>query len=190
MKLLIKIYFEEINPYDLLLIVDDLYSNVVDKDSTTIYIMINNSDFTFEYDFCYINETNIPKVINYNLDNLEWDIILPIFKPCITTTYGFDLKIKEIYKKKFPKFDGVLWLNDGVQKDINIYPVIGRKYYEKTGFIYNSIYKKKNFENEFTEIMKFSVKYYFVKDIYFKSLMMKSDDDNIYNMRKKFNFLK
>jgi hypothetical protein len=187
MKLLIKIYLDAINPHDLMRILDLLNTNITDKD-TKIYLMSNIPVTDFKpYNFCYLNETNIPKMINYNLDNLDWDIVIPIFRPIVTFT-GFEVEIKKIYEEKFPKLDGVLQLNDGIKNMFNIFPVIGKNYYQKFGYIYNPNYKKTKFETEFHEIMKLTNKSFFVEKVYFKLLNIKSDDDNIYELRKKFNF--
>lgn len=181
-------YLEDMNPYDSISILNDLNSNIADKDNTKIYFMSQN-DFDFSpHTFSYFEERNMAKMINYNLDQLDWDIFLPILRPCITTTKGFDVFIKEIYKQKFPNLDGVLWLNDNMQTEINTIPVIGKRYYDNFGYIYNPAYAKKNFELEFTEVMKLTKQYFYVDNIYFKYLKIKLDDDHIYNMRKKFNF--
>ena len=193
MKLLIKIFLPALNKYDLMPILDDLARNITDKDTTKMHIMLNISDFNVDrYDYSYLNENNVTKMINYKLNELDWDIILPIFRPCIATMNGFDTLIKDIYKKAFPDFDGVLWLNNDIdekeeKEEINRYPVIGRKYYKNFRYVYNSIYNE-NFEKEFTEVSKLKNKSHFVKDTFFKILNMKSDDDHIYDLRKKFNF--
>lgn len=180
MKLLIKIYLDDINPYDLIQLLDMINSTISDKDNTKIYLMTNDSSFDFApYDYFYSSETSIPKMINMNLDTIDWDIVLPIFNPVIAAK-GFD-SITKIYQNKFPNLDGVLLLNDQ-------HPIIGKKYYEKFGYVYNPVYKKKNFEEEFFDILKQSDNIYFYDKTYFKNLDLKSDDDKIYEMRKKFNF--
>lgn len=183
MKLLIKTYFENINSYNIMNILDLLNSNM--KDS---HICItSNIDFNFEpYKYYYFNDTSIPNMINYKLSELHWDILLPIYKPIVSLP-NFDIDIKNIYNQYFPNLDGVLWLNDGVQKEINTLPIIGRKYYDKFGYIYNPIYKT-NFEKEFTDVSNILNKSKFIDKIYLKELNIKSDDDNIYELRKKFNF--
>jgi hypothetical protein len=189
MKLLIKIYIREMNPYDLLQILGALESVVCEKDNTKIVIMTNDSTFDFDhYEYYYSSDTNIQKMINYKLDELEWDIILPIFRPFIATR-NFDSIIKKLYEEYFKNLDGVLWVNDNVQHEVATFPIIGRKYYEKFGYVFNSIYNKKNFEEEFTEILKLNKKYhYYDKTTMFKILPLKLDDDNIFDFRKKINF--
>lgn len=187
MKLLIKVYFPNVNPYDLMTILEIINSNIVDKENTKICIMTDRDDFDFEpYSFYYLNES-IPKMINYKLSELKWDIVMPIIRPSITNR-GFDNFIKKNYNENFPNLDGVLWLNDNNQTDINTYPVIGRKYYEHFSYIYNPVYNKTNFEKEFTDVLKIKNTYHFVNKICIKPIIMKLDDDNIYELRKKINF--
>lgn len=181
MKLLVKICIDNVNFYDLEQIVNALNSSVSDN-NTKIVITTNDEKVKFDlFEINYLKEINIPKLINYNLENLEWDILLPITKPLILSK-GFDSNIKPQYK--FEDLDGVLLLNF----DNNVLPVIGRKYYENFGYIYNPVYKRKNFENEFYEVLKINKKSISTNNIRFKFIELKSDDDNIYDLRKKINF--
>jgi hypothetical protein len=189
MKLLIKIFIREMNPYDICQILGALNSVIEDKNNTKIILMTNDSTFDFEpYEYYYLPEYNIQKMINYKLDEFEWDIVLPLFRPIIATK-NFDTLIKNLYKQKFENLDGVLWINDDIQSDLAILAIVGRRYYEKFGYIYNPVYFKKNFEEEFTEILKINKKYYYYdKTTIFKILPLKLDDDNIFDFRKKINF--
>lgn len=164
MKLLIKIY------PDSNLSLEDFNNKISNKSKTKI---------------SFVNELNSIPRIPINDDG--WDIIIPIYKPFIPVQ-DFDDKIGEIYKEKFPNIDGVLWLNDGEQKDICSIPVIGKNYYKEFGYIYNPSYEKYNFDKEFTDVLKLKEKYYFVEDILFEKKNIISDDDYIYNFRKKLNF--
>lgn len=188
MKFLIKIYLDNINPYDIMQILDVINSNIINRNDTKIQLMTNDSSFDFKpYDYCYLKENTVPKMINHNLSENEWDIILPIIHASIINN-GFDQKIINIYNSKFSDLNGVIWLNDNTQKTINTFPIIGRKYYENIGHIYNPVYYKKNYEEEFTEVMKMKNNYHYVDNTLIKMLTLKNDDDNIYELRKKFNF--
>jgi hypothetical protein len=188
MNFLIKIFLPDTNPYNISMLLDDLNTNIVDKDFTKIHLMLNDPNFEFDIcDFTYLNCDNTVTMINHNLDQLDWDIVLPIFRNCIATTNGFDSHIKDIYLENFPNLDGCLWLDSNC-KDINMFPIIGRKYYEKFNYIYNPIYTKRNFEKEFSEVLKLTNQYFFVEEKYFREIKIELDDDNIYQLRKKVNF--
>ncbi len=53
----------------------------------------------------------------------------------------------------YPDTDGVLWFNDGFQKDrLNTLSILGKKYYDRFGYIYHPSYKSLWCDNEFTEV--------------------------------------
>ena len=179
MKLLLKIYWNNINPYDLLQILDVINSKITDKENIKIYLMTNELTFDFEpYEYFYSSETSIPKMINMNLDIIDWDIVLPIYKIAVVANLD---KVVNRYSELFPDLDGVLLLNDA-------HPVIGRKYYEKFGYVYNPVYKYKHFDDEFMKVFRKLEKFNFLDGVPFKLLELKSDDDNIYEMRERLNF--
>jgi hypothetical protein len=188
MNLLLKIYLETLNLYDIDQMIKIINATISNKKSTKLILMLNNKyDKIDLVDSYFLQDKSISKIINYKLDDLEWDIFLPITIPSITK-HNFDNNIIKIYKKKYPDLDGVLWLNDDTQNELNTYPVIGRKYYDKFGYIYNPSYNNKNYDKEFTEVLKLSNKFTYVNDIFIKPLDIKSDDDKIYELRKKYNF--
>lgn len=184
MKLLIKIYIDNMNFYDLEQIVGSLNSSIFEK-NTKIVIMTNDEKVKFDlFEVNYLNEINIPKIINYNLDKLDWDILLPITSPIIISK-GFDSLIKKYYESKFHALNGILELNNDNNDSLH---VIGKTIYKEFGYVYNPVYKRKNYEKELIDISKLKNRYHSINTIKFKIIEFKTDDDNIYEMRKKFNF--
>ena len=82
----------------------------------------------------------------------------------------------------FFNLDGVLL----IKNEQDTLPLIGRKYYENFGYVYNPVYNKNHFEDEFNEVLKLKNKSHTINDIKFKILSLKSDDENIYEFRKNF----
>jgi hypothetical protein len=188
MNLLIKLYLKDLNPYDILQILGALNSAIEDKETTKIQLVTNDSTFDFEgYDYLYTTETNTPKSINLKLSETDWDIILPIFRPSIAV-HNFDSVIKKIYQESFSNLDGVLWFTDNLQKELATFAVIGREYYNNFGYIYNPIYTNYKFEDEFTEVLKINNKYKYQECVLFKMIPILSDDEKIFEFRKKLNF--
>ena len=189
MKLLVKIFLENLNKYDLDQIVNIVKMTKSNKD-TEVHIVTDNI-YLGENIFCYnLNTKSIPEIINYRIDKSRWDILLLITKPSLTVS-GFDNLITETYKNIFPNLDGVLSLNNGTKhhNDNTIeFPVIGRNYYNKFNYIYNPSYYRKNYDLEFYEIVKQKEKLHFIEDVYLKPVLLKCEDDNIYDMRIKYNF--
>jgi len=187
MKLLIKIYLEDINIHDLKQILTAINYSITDKKNTFISIISNNENINDIPYGIYLKSINTPELINHKLTDFIWDIVLPITKPVIMNR-NFDNIIKNKYKEKFPKFDGVLWIDNGEKSDINEFPVIGRNYYKDFGYIYNPIYYKRNYKEELSDVLKINGRYFLYNVKLFQSLKMTQEDDNIYNLRKNVNF--
>lgn len=66
----------------------------------------------------------------------EWDIILLASDDMVPVKKGWDEVIRNDMEKSYPDLDGVLYYPDGYQK-LNTMPIMGRKYYERFGYIYD-----------------------------------------------------
>ncbi len=66
---------------------------------------------------------------------------------------GYDSTIVDDMKKFFPNTDGVLWYNDGYQgQNLNTLCILGKKYYDRFGYIYHPSYITLYCDNEFTKV--------------------------------------
>ena len=106
----------------------------------------------------------------------------------------------------YPNTDGVLWFNDGFQKDkLNTLCILGKKYYERFNYIYYPEYKSTWCDNEFMSVANI-----LGKQTYFDEVIIKHEhpdwgyginddihnanhknlnfDRNLYNKRKLINF--
>lgn len=83
--------------------------------------------------------------------NVDWDILVLLSDDMIPIYKGFDNLIREKFNEYYPNFDGVTWFNDGHQKNrLNTLCILGKKYYERFGYIYNPEYKSLFCDDEFT----------------------------------------
>lgn len=103
--------------------------------------------------------------VNRDLDkiNYEWDIVLLASDDMIPMVNGYDNIIRNDMVENFKDLDGVLWYNDGHQQDkLNTLSILGKKYYERFGYIYYPEYKSGYCDNEFTKVSKIlnKVKYF------------------------------
>lgn len=102
--------------------------------------------------------------VNRDMDKAgEWDVLLLLSDDMHVLESKYDKIICDAMAEHFPDTDGVLWFNDGFTKDkLNTLVIIGRKYYERFGFIYNPVYKSLFSDNEFTDISRMlgKVKYF------------------------------
>ena len=101
---------------------------------------------------------NYSKVEAYNADMNkynDWDIVLVVSDDMVPVTQGYDIIIATTMQKYFPDYDGILNFHDGhVMDALNTYPVIGRTYFNRFGFIYNPVYKALFCDSELTYISR------------------------------------
>ena len=81
-----------------------------------------------------------------------FDILLLASDDMVPQVKGYDTIIRKKMQEHFPDTDGVLWFNDGyLRNKLNTLCILGRKYYQRFGYIYNPIYKTIYCDNEFTD---------------------------------------
>jgi hypothetical protein len=80
----------------------------------------------------------------------EWDIILLASDDMVPKVKGYDNIIRNKMKEFYPDTDGILWFNDGHQGTrLNTLSILGNKYYNRFGYIYQPEYKSVWCDNEF-----------------------------------------
>jgi hypothetical protein len=92
------------------------------------------------------------EAVNKNVRNLNFDIVIVASDDMRPVTKGYDRILKEEMNKNFPDLDGVLWFFDGYNETTNTFPILGRKYYERFGYIYNPTYFSLFCDNEFQQV--------------------------------------
>ena len=101
----------------------------------------------------YNNNKSKVESVNAGFGDLKYDLILLASDDMIPEVQGYDNIIREEMKKHFPDTDGILWFNDGVQgRRLNTLSILGKKYYERFGYIYNPEYKSLWADNEFMTV--------------------------------------
>jgi len=138
----------------------------------------------------------------YNL----WEIVMIASDDMIPQVKGYDEIIIEKMKTHYPDTDGVVWFNDGNQKNkLNTLCILGKKYYERFNYVYHPDYKSCWSDNEFTEVSKIlnKVKYFDITVIehqhpdwgfgqrdyaHDENLKYFNYDNNLFQERKKNNF--
>jgi len=96
------------------------------------------------------------KAVNRDMEVAPFfDILLLASDDMIPVIEGYDEIIRSKMRMHYPSTDGVLWFNDGFQGNgLNTLPIMGRKYYQRFGYIYNPVYKTAWCDNEFTQVSK------------------------------------
>lgn len=218
MKLLIK--FPTRSRPEKFFSVLDKYYNLLDELSATRFIIsCDVDDLTMncesvinklkEYknlEFYFSENKNKIEAINANMHDDDYDIILLASDDMIPQEKGYDTIIKQTFKKFFPDTDGVLWFNDGYQGPrLNTLCILGKKYYNRFGYIYNPTYVSLWCDTEFTDVSKILNRVKYIPHVIIKhehpvwlgekwdELQVKNDSfNNIdqinYENRKKHNF--
>lgn len=94
---------------------------------------------------------------------LPWDVVLLISDDMFCRRMGWDVLVRQHMFAKFPDTDGSLWFYDGSQREINTLACLGRKYYERFGYIYHPSYASFYCDNEQTDVGKKLGKLHFIE---------------------------
>ena len=94
------------------------------------------------------------KIAAYNAipTDLEWDIVLAASDDMWCAQQGWDTIVREAMAAHFPDLDGCLWFSDGRQNRICTFSIMGRKAYERDGYVYQPDYLSFFCDNEWTEV--------------------------------------
>lgn len=83
----------------------------------------------------------------------DFDVLLLASDDMMPVARGYDDIIFQAMRQYFPDTDGVLFFNDGFAANrTNTLCIMGRKYYERFGYIYHPDYYSVFCDNEFTKV--------------------------------------
>jgi len=164
MKLLIK--FPTRNRPNKFLKVLDTYVKNLDDNATNIIVSCDSDDETMNNEhiidvigqypnvrLCFGENESKIEAINADLDGVDFDIVLLASDDMIPKVKGYDTIIKNKMKEHYPDTDGILWFNDGYQGNrLNTLCILGKKYYDRFGYIYNPEYISVWSDNEFMDV--------------------------------------
>lgn len=144
------------------------------------------------------NKTKI-EAINNNLKNQNFDILVLISDDMVPAIENYDKIIVEHFNNN--GLDNVLHVyNYTWEHRLDIWCIMGKKYYDRFNYIYQPEYKSIFCDNEYTETAKALNKVIYCKDALFLHDYLTTDetaqknnhfnihDENLYNERKKNNF--
>lgn len=84
----------------------------------------------------------------------EWDIVVLASDDMLCQVQGWDDIIRQDMATAFPDTDGCLWYPDGHQDRLCTLPVMGRKYFDRFGYIYHPSYQSLWADNEQHQVAK------------------------------------
>lgn len=102
---------------------------------------------------------------------VEWDMLVLASDDMICQQHAWDTILRMEMVANFPNTDGVLWHWDGdpnTKGKLNTMCILGRKYFDRFGYIYHPSYTSLWCDNEFTEVARKLNKVYFSEQILFK----------------------
>lgn len=155
-------------------VLDTYYSMLSGKVRYWFYITCDVDDLTMNNPIIkerfanYPNLTvtfsnNASKVEAYNRDltTADFDIVLAGADDMEPVKWGYDKDIADAFAHHFPDYDGVLNYNDGhVGAQCNTYPIVGKKFYQRFGYLYSPAYLSLFANDELTVISRVMGKEY------------------------------
>lgn len=106
----------------------------------------------------YYYGNSCSKIEAYNCDidkHLDFDVLLVVSDDMEPTVDSFDAIIMKKMHQYFPDYDGVLNFHDGnVGERCNTLPIIGKKFYDRFGYIYHPDYKSLFCDEELTLVSR------------------------------------
>lgn len=218
MKLLIK-HPTRNRPEKFLKVLDKYIRLLDDKKTTEILVTCDTDDMSMNNDFirevigqydnvklCYGDSKTKMDAINADMNGIDFDIVLLSADDMVPIIKGYDTIIKNKMLEYYPDTDGVLSFNDGYQgSKLNTLPIIGKKYYDRFGYIYYPGYFSVWCDNELTDIANMLNKQTYFEDVIIRhehpdwgygkrdivhELNFKNEqhDRELYNNRKSKNF--
>jgi hypothetical protein len=163
-------------------VLDKYYSMLNNINLTDFCITIDEDDLTMNNDEVLAildgyenlswfvgNSKSKIAACNADVDEIEdWDVVLLASDDMVPQIKGFDDLIRDNMEKYYPDTDGVLWFFDGNRKDLNTLCILGKKYYDRFGYIYHPGYKSFYCDDEFTKVANKLKKQTFIEQVIIK----------------------
>lgn len=169
-------------PKKFMSVLNELCSRISDYENVTILVSIDDDDISMNSEEIknFISnhlQSNIIKLFSSNLKGKinatnrdiehisDWDILMNIADDFEFPKENIDVLIRNYMMEHYPDLDGVLHFPDGIQnKQLCTHPVMGRKYYDRFGFVFNPIYKSFYCDTELTQIAQKMNKITYIDD--------------------------
>lgn len=148
-------------------------------------------DFSFDSTNLWVN------AFNKEIDNhQDFDFLLIADEDVVPQVKGYDDIIVQAMKKSFAGTDGVLCISDdSIDNLSNKYTVMGKKYYQRFGYVYHPHYTSSFARNELFDVAQIMGKLHEIQEVLFKKVDDNQCDDafiaadNVtYRYRKAVNF--
>lgn len=152
--------------------IKDMYVGIGDKANTKIVVTADLDDETmynkdvlmavrpfienYGLEIEYGKSESKIDAVNRDLEKYtDWDIIVVMSDDMKWKEQSFDWQIRQSFETFFPDLDGIVHYNDGFTANRLItMPIMGKKYFDRFGYIYHPSYKSLWCDNEMTDIAR------------------------------------
>lgn len=114
-----------------------------------------------DLDYNYGEHRTKIEACNADVPDGGWDVLVLVSDDMTPLVQGFDDVIALDMQREFPDLDGALHYNDGVGKALIRLSIIGKKLYERLGWVYYPAYQGQWCDNEFTDVVRAWDKYWY-----------------------------
>ena len=123
------------------------------------------------------------EAINADMKGRKFDLLIVVSDDMIPVVQRYDDIIAGHLEEFFPDTDGALHYNDGSHCGAKIISlsIMGKKLYDRFGYIYWHEYQSLWCDNEFTDIVRQLGKVQYIPEIVIKHYWMKKGRDVLYN---------
>ena len=143
-------FADDISKIGFLISMDENDASMNNEEIKTI---LENAKTRVKLAYFYGQSKSKIQAVNADMEKVSgWDIVLLASDDMIPVVRGYDTIIRKDMNDHFRDMDGVLWYNDGGQNRINTLSILGKKYYDRFGYIYNPEYISLWCDNEFTDV--------------------------------------
>ncbi len=203
LKILIK-FPTRSRPHQFLKVLNLLVDKSADKENISYLISYDSDDSTMsepiiekakqaasEITICGGTSNNKVHACNRDIEIVkEWDIVVLISDDMIPQIEGWDNILRQAMTKYYPDTDGCLWFFDGYQDRICTLVIMGKKYFDRTGYLYHPDYNSLFCDNEQTLVAQKLNKMTYIPLCIFKHEHFANNAsvkrDNLYNKNEGF----
>jgi len=137
---------------------DIIFSITLDSDDETmnnqaVIDKLNQYKSAYpDFNYHFGNSKTKIQAVNADVPDSGWGVVLLASDDMIPVVRGYDSIILNEMQECYPDTDGVLWFYDGHREDLNTLCILGKKYYDRFGYIYQPDYITWYADNEFMEV--------------------------------------
>lgn len=168
MKLLIQ-YATRQRPQRVFVTINSFVANISDKGDYRVLLTCDDDDKSMNNEII-IERLNFYKhmsvfygkragkigSINRDINKIDydWDVVLCIQDDTVCVQKDYDKIIKNAIKKHCPDTDGALWFDDPGRSSLITVIIVGKKFYDRFGYVLNSQYHSMFAEKELMAVSK------------------------------------